>query len=101
MDIEIVEFYPTQKDSKQRIIKGTMHIYLIPYEIDIRGILCSCNGKSWWFQMPFSSQWDNVEKKIMRFPIFSFSNKEKYEEIITFLKTKGKDYIIKNFTTKK
>ena len=95
MKIEIVEFYPIFK--KNNDIKGTMHIYIIDYELDIRGIFVTKQKKHWWFEMPYRSQYEKETKKEVRFPVICFTNQEKNDEFFKLLIENGKEYINKNF----
>lgn len=95
MKIEIVEFYPLGKIGKK--FKGTMHVYLIDTEQDIRGITVFKDGKRWWFRLPHHCQYDNETKQIVWFPIISFTNIDKNKELFNLIILKGKQYIINNF----
>lgn len=51
MKFELVEFYPIS-DKKHKKTVGTVHIYAIDCQLDIRGILVSTSGKAMFFHLP-------------------------------------------------
>ena len=95
MKIEIVEFYPLI--DKPRKLHGSMHIYLIDYQMDIRGVHVKTNGDSWWFRLPYRVGYDPETKKEITYPIVTFTDNEKNKLLIKAIITQGKEYIIKNF----
>lgn len=95
MNIEIVGFYPSKKKKKENLIQGTLHIYLIDYEIDIRGIISCKNKKKWLFFLPNKFSLDNEENERVIYPIFSFSNIEKQKKLLDFLYKNAPEFIMK------
>lgn len=95
MEIEIVEFYPYKPKGKK--VSGTLHVYLIDLEMDIRGIHVSVTGKHWWFQMPYRVQYDHANKEEVRFPLIGFTDLTKHEAMMNSIREKGRIYIEKNF----
>jgi hypothetical protein len=96
MDIEIVEFYPTKRDDKKQMLKGTLHVYLPEIKADLRGVIVVKEKKSWYFGMPVRFGTDTETGESVRFPMFSFIDREKNKELIKLIIEKGKDYINKN-----
>ncbi len=96
MKIEIVEFYreiPYKTNQKSRKILGTMHIYLIDYKIDLRGIVVSRIKNFYFFRLPHGKQRDIETGKLTSYPILSFSEEGLYQSILDFLHTQGIKYI--------
>lgn len=100
MKIEIVEFYPTELKGK-KTYQGTLHIYLIDHEIDIRGIAVFKDKKKWFFQLPRKWEIDKDSGEKVFFPIFSFTSTQKNQEILDFLHKNAIKYIQENFLRKK
>ncbi len=95
MKIEIVEFYPIKKTGKN--FTGTLHVYIIDTDQDIRGIYVSKDKKNWWFRIPSRTHYDEELKKELSYPIFSFTNVDKNKELLSLIISEGKKYIIENF----
>ena len=79
MKIEIVGFYKNL-DPKFKII-GTLHVYLVDLDLDIRGIAVHKAGKLWFYKIPGRNCIDSETKEKVWFPYISFSNKETNEDI--------------------
>ncbi len=95
MNIEIVEFYPYAK--KGRKIAGTLHVYLIDENIDLRGIHVEKKKDTWWFQIPYRTQYAHDTKKEERFPVFLFNDIEKNKDLMHTMRTEGIKYIEEKF----
>jgi DNA-binding cell septation regulator SpoVG len=87
MKFELVEFYKwpfKQKNQKERYTLGTVHVYWIDQELDIRGILVKRAGKGMFFAIPHFNTLDE-EGKPCRYPLIRFTNEEKQKEFLNFL----------------
>jgi hypothetical protein len=98
MEIEVVEFYPISKT--KNTIRGTLHVYLIDYQYDIRGIHVFVkqltNGRKYiYIDMPFSWGIDQETKLKVRYPILGFTDKAKQKEFMKALISKGNEYVKK------
>jgi hypothetical protein len=100
MKIEIIGFYPN-KNKNPKILSGTMHIYLIDHDIDVRGIFVIKNGKKWQFRLPYVPGYDEEEKKPVRYPTFSFCDPAKNKEMIRYLRDNGPEFILKQMAEAK
>lgn len=95
MKFEIVDFYPTIRNPKWGKAKtgwkpslGTVHVYWIDQGIDLRGILALISPRiGIYYHLPFSTNFDPVSGKVVRYPIFSFTNPQMAKELEDFLKT--------------
>lgn len=96
MKIEIVEFYPIKKDKHTFI--GTMHIYILDLDVDLRGIFVSRKEDRWFFRLPQKKAIENGKEVF--YPIFSFTSREKYGELLDAVKLEGKKYIKKELGIK-
>jgi hypothetical protein len=97
MNIEIVDFFPFPKQIIKNKTCGTMHVYLIDLEIDIRGMYIefSKNG-SLYIRMPGGFGIDHETGQKVRYPIFSFTSQQKGKALMQAIKTKAKEYIQKH-----
>lgn len=94
MDIEIVEFYEMHRVDEKRILQGSLHIYLIDLDVDLRGIMVRKRNDSWFFGLPSLFGIDPDTKKKVKFPIFSFADRKKTDEMKKLIIKKGKEYIV-------
>lgn len=99
MDIEIIEFYLEQQDSSKQMLKGTLHIYLPKYDIDIRGVIVSKRKDFWFFGLPSKVGVDQETGQKIKYPIFTFTDNNKMLEFVSNIREKGKSYIIKKMNS--
>jgi len=83
MKFEMVGFYPSE--NKKSKLLGTLHIYIIDIELDVRGIQVFGNLKTMFFQLPHFMAFDDGQK--VRYPHIRFTNNEKQKELMNFLHT--------------
>jgi hypothetical protein len=97
--IEFVEFYPFQDWTKMQPRKplGTVHVYLIEEELDIRGILVFRNGDRYLYVFPHFCAFDIETGKRERYPHLRFTNQAKHDALLGFLKTEVGSIIKKRF----
>jgi hypothetical protein len=95
MLIEIVEFYPDKVNLDTEYFNGTLHVYLVDYEIDLRGVYVYRKNEKWMFRLPTKISKD--EEEITRYPIFNFTDPNKNRELITEIRKAGISYIRKQF----
>lgn len=97
VDLEVVEFYPhkVQKDPKK--LKGTMHVYLIHYGIDIKGInvIIDKEKDKFHFFIPSYKGWDADEQKFIKYPAINFLDNEKQRKLVSNIIKAGKNYMKK------
>jgi hypothetical protein len=97
MDIEIVEFYPI-KTQEGGGFTGSLHVYLIEQDIDIRGIYVKYDPKkpkAFLFLMPAQFAKDS-DGKATKFPIFQFANHCKNTQLKKQIEFRAIPYIQKN-----
>lgn len=84
LNIELVEFYELHESQrKESVIAGTVHIYLINEDVDVRGLFYTYrkNDGQANLQLPHQWQLDENGHKV-RFPTFTFVNREKTKFMI-------------------
>lgn len=97
MKIEIVEFYPFQTEAGPQIHNGTLHVYLIDWKADLRGIKVQKLNNQWRFYLPINFALDPETKQKVRYPIISFTDRETQRRLVSLTRTMGQEYIMQNF----
>jgi hypothetical protein len=93
MDIEVVEFYPNRTCFRKGCMFGTMHIYIIDTEQDIRGVKVFKKDKCYFFKMPYFIGYDEETKENVTYPMFSFTDVEKNKALMDAIVQRGTAYI--------
>jgi len=94
MNIEVIEFYPMERDEEKEILTGTLRIKLPDIGIHILGIWCSKKKESWIFSLPGRTGINETGEKV-RYPCFVFEDREKQKDLITAIRKNGRDFIEK------
>jgi len=91
----MVEFYP-QKNKKNKHMVGTIHIYCIDCELDIRGISINKHGKkNIYFNMPHYTAIDEETGENVKYPHIRWTNEKTHNEMLDFLYKQVKPIILK------
>lgn len=89
MKYEFVEFYPLPESIKKKnprgSMVGTVHIYCIDHNFDIRGIRVSIAKKGTFFQIPHFRTIDHETGEAVSYPLFSWTNREDHKGLMDFL----------------
>ena len=100
MKIEIVEAYPiVLAGQNKKKTAFSLHVYIIDFDIDLRGIYAIKYKDSYIIKMPYRNSVDSETKERVSYPVFKFMNQETMnkflelikEEVILFFKSKEKD----------
>lgn len=90
MKIEFIKFYPIQNG---KILKGSLHVQLPDFGINLRGIFVSRDNKGrYFFGLPKRAGRDEAGNEV-NIQIFSFLDKEKNRDLINCLRTHGEVFI--------
>lgn len=92
---ELVEFYPAPAANKRKDFIGTVHIYDIKCELDIRGIYVMKAGKKLFFHLPHFFSIEPETGKETRYPHLRFTNEKKHQEMMDFLHKEVTEEILK------
>lgn len=92
MKIEVVEFYPFIKQ-RANTLEGSLHIYIIDEERDVRGIYVLKRKNKYWFFQPKGYNVDPETGNRVFFPINNYTSKRKNAELQKAIQTEGKKYI--------
>jgi len=82
MNVEIVDFYPCIAIKKHSVIVGTIHVYLKDFDIDLRGIRVINLKNRYSIQLRCDCTTDTEDGSKVRYPIFSFQNKETGKDLM-------------------
>lgn len=102
MKFEFVEFYPVNEKTRGRMKKGslgTLHIYAIDCELDIRGISVVKQGKGIYFHFPHFFGFDTETGEETRYPLFRWTNQTTHQEMMDFLKNEIKPMILERLNS--
>lgn len=99
MKIEIIDFFFLKIDRKKRHFYGTMHVFLVDHEIEIRGIFVIYKKDKFIFEMPYRKGLDIKEDKMMKYPYLRFRSEEKNNSFFNQLRSLGEEYIRKEIMT--
>lgn len=94
MNIELVEFYTLTRDDKNRILTGTLHIYFPEWDLDIRGIFLTKLKSHFFIKVPHRIAIDDDTKEEVRYPVFSFTQKDKQKAFVKRVLELAKPYVM-------
>lgn len=100
VNFEIVELYPMYGIPKNKLVYNA-HVYLIDYDLDIRGFVVHAFAKDHPKNVkqqskvysPMAFAWDTDEEKVARFPVVSMTDKTLIDDIKKELIIEGKKRI--------
>lgn len=99
MNIEVIDFFPSIRDDKNRILVGTLQVRLEieGFLIDIRGINMKKEGDFWYLRLPYRNAISHFDGREISYPIFSFKNKQQTGMFIDIVLEKGKEFVLDFF----
>jgi len=103
MKFELVGFFPLTDKNRGKAKKstlGSIHIYLIDCQIDIRGIMVSKKGKSLFFHIPHFYGLDGETGEPIRYPFFRFTKEKDHQDLLDFLHKDVKPAIFKHLNAR-
>ena len=100
MNIEIVEFYPIKQNKDKDHLTGTLRVKLSDFGIHILGIIVSKRKDFWHFLLPGKKTIHHQTGKSIRFPLITFENREKQQELLDSIREKGRTFIEKKLADK-
>lgn len=101
MKFELVEFYPATEPKFKKNFLGTVHIYAIDCELDIRGILVTKHGNSMFFNLPHFKAVDSETGAKVRYPLIRWTKEATHKEMMDFLHKEVKPEIMKRLNPTK
>jgi hypothetical protein len=92
LTVEIVEYYPYEN----KPYLGMLHIYVIEYGMDIRGVKVYRSGANIRFNLPFGNGIDPETKEKVSFPFVCFSDPDTWTSLKKELFEKGHAFMKEN-----
>ena len=93
MKIEAIAFYLLKCSVDKSKIKGSLHIRLPDYGIDLRGCLVNMDGTSFFVAIPHLKAPDDTNT-MRRFPMIVFLDKALQDDLKASLIPFAKDYVL-------
>lgn len=96
MQINIVNFYPFERNDQKQIVKGSLHVAIKladNIELNIRGILASRQNDKWFFRMPFKNGTCHKTGNTVTYPTLSFTDQEMNKELLNAIYEKAPVFI--------
>jgi hypothetical protein len=94
MDVEILQFFPTEHDENKRIITGTLKVRIIGLGLLILGVFVQKRKDNWFFGMP-NKKGVNPEGLLVSFPCIAFENPEQQRKLMAIIRERGITFIEK------
>lgn len=91
--IEVIEFYPIEKNETNGFLSGTLRIRLPELGIDILGVYASKNKNGWSFRLPNGKSIHHETGAPCWYPFISFQDKERQKQLMEEINGKGKAFI--------
>ena len=104
MKFELVEFYPITDKNRGNLKKnalGTVHLYVIDCDLDIRGIRVTKHGNTLHFHLPHCIGFDHETGEKIKYPIVRWTSQSKHDELMDFLHQQVKPVILDRITVRK
>jgi len=93
MNIEIIEFYPIDRNIDRDILTGTLRVKLVDAGIHILGIYVSKRKDKFFFLLPGKKTIHHVTGEPVRFPFLVFEDKDRQRELMDAVRKHGQAFI--------
>lgn len=93
MNVEILEFYPLERNEDRGILTGTLRVKLPDIGIELLGIYVSKQKNYWYFTLPGRMATHHETGETIRYPFIAFEDREKQRDLITAIREKGRAFI--------
>ncbi len=94
--IEVLAFYPneeTRSGKRSADFLGSMTIKIKFFDIEIRGINVFRKKEFWRFAMPHKEGFDAKQDKWVLYPVFSFTDRERYKVFVNQVREEGIKFV--------
>lgn len=95
MNIEVIEFYPIERNEEKGLLNGTLRIRLPVLGIHIMGIYVSKKNDYWFFSLPGRNGIHHESGESVRYPFIAFENRDQQNELIAAIKKMAPAFIEK------
>jgi len=93
MNIEVLEFFPFERDEDRDFLSGTLKIKLVDFGICVLGIYVTKKKNTWFFSLPGRTGTDHETGQEIRFPFVTFEDREKHKELIEAIRDQGRVFV--------
>lgn len=92
MKFEIIDYYPI---NEKNLYRGSLKIKFPDLGIEILGIRFVKRDHGWVVKLPYISSLNKKEKRVIRFPLFSFLDKKTQRKFFKEIKILGVEFVEK------
>lgn len=93
MNVEIMEFYPLERNDDRGILTGTLRVRLPDIGIQILGIFVSKKRQFWHLSLPIKQSTHHKTGAPVRYPTVVFDDDEKQSDLIAGIRTHGRTFV--------
>lgn len=93
MKIEIIDFYPLERNEKKEFLTGTLRIKLPDIGIHILGIFVSKKKDYWYCSLPGRIGTHHQTGESVRYPLIVFEDNEKQKALINAIREQAQIFI--------
>lgn len=91
MKVEHVAFYPHEVKNL-KTYSGSLHVYLIDWDMDLRGIQCFVKKGQLHIKMPFIKT-SSSDGNGLNFPVVDFTNQDRKKNLMDSIKINLKAFL--------
>jgi hypothetical protein len=95
MNVEVVDFYLIKRNDAAGKLEGEIRIRLPDFGLHLLGIYVSKSKDFWFFKLPGGRGTHHQTGKSVRFPFFSFEDKDQHREFMNAVRLHGQAFIEK------
>jgi hypothetical protein len=93
MKVEVIDFYPLERNEEKGYLSGTLRIKLPDIGIHILGIFVSKTKNRWYFTLPGRKGTHHETGEEVRYPFIVFEDCDKQKELIAAIREEGRTFI--------
>jgi hypothetical protein len=93
MNLEIMEFYPLERDEAKGLLTGTLRIRLPELGLHILGVYVSRRKDNWFFSMPGRRGTHHNTSENIFYPFIVFEERERMRLLMESIREKGRAFI--------
>lgn len=101
MNVEILEFYPIEKNEERKTLTGTLRVKLPDLGIHILGIFVFRKNDYWHFTIPGRTGEHHETGVSVRYPFVVFEDRDKQKELIEAIREKGREFILNRLSERR
>lgn len=94
MQIEVVEFYPSQEIKKITDVTGSLSVYIIDMEMDLRGVIFQRKNNRIYISSPVRFYKEEETGRLRTYPVITFTDPEKQKDFTDSLIAAVKAFMV-------